>query len=1112
MVDNIIVSEVEGPLDVVRCFVREEDGLQGQKRQLVVVGLEYIDVFEGVERGETCKVLSLRTDGCTVAAFYYKDHSIVDRRFYILLKATGRLDFIDINYKLVKSLETQIDQVRSEPKFLFQDPLRPALVFNLSRTEIYEISTKDILNLAEADIKLSYITSSPIVSIDACINFNDILDKDVFTLSILTHPYGANGYELEACMCAFEPKPAKGAKWQRTIKVSFTDEAAVSQILLKSVANIGNFVFTPWKIYSVKHALSSNQTIGGEKIGTIYQGSGAFASEHTQRIDLLRPILAEVTLNYLTFTFLTHTAVVITCKMNAISSSFEDDTYIWENFSFEKLPRNNAMPIKHYLSAFFDENYWILVCPEGHITMCSIGNEDRDSSTALGSLLCKSTLYSDFIGSYTRSHLSCGLLYNGLGFLRLKFQSYMNIFAGTSMKLIFQTENGAPRQVYSTRKGIYWADADNNIYRGSVRIDSKVNDNFIATRDGTLLTDKSIVTFASIRKDKECNYVYVTKQGRLKWSHSQESYQIQNLHDKLTIENCCLSAISRGDDSPLTVLVLNDEMIVFDSCNQLKSRKKTFNSFNNLSSIFLHEYENMVYIFVSDVEGTLCIIKAATLELLEKVKICKKKLQFCEVPNSEYVFIYTADTTVLLKPCSAKAKFEIHEVHAPYHISHIVPGEKDGTVIMVTSQGRFYDVTVPSYVGKATFSSALEHVSKPCFKFVTLESSSRYIIVAALPVAKQLQDRYSEIYVYDIKQVKKISVFNFFTINNDIKSIKYENVLISDIISVPVIKRSETLAKKKTSELYKEVIFNSCILVALNLNSIDDIDSNDMNNLMLFSFDEKSGAIEYLFGINTGFSITGLYNYYNGCVLVYGESVQAYQLNYSVHEDKFSIEQVSNRLHISGVAIILSILFDEGKAKMARKQRNIDTWVYLEKMVLLDIRKGMMRFNVIHTTDGNVENILLQVHSLDPLERELVDSVNDGERMITGSATTTFKNTRYLLNSYGSQNLTLFRYTLDGEERIDQTVHEVAAQVTTVKSVGTNDFGIGAFLDKATFTPLFLVNTLGNGCYVIGFLHEESAISSYKLSEEKATFTGPRYKFFGFLTPQKDNHAVISGS
>lgn len=251
---------------------------------------------------------------------------------------------------------------------------------------------------------------------------------------------------------------------------------------------------------------------------------------------------------------------------------------------------------------------------------------------------------------------------------------------------------------------------------------------------------------------------------------------------------------------------------------------------------------------------------------------------------------------------------------------------------MATFQGKFYDVTVPSDVGEATFSSKLEQVPKPCLKFINLESSSRYIFVAALPIAQQMHDNYSEIYVYDIKQIKRICTLDFCSIDNDIKSIKYENVLITDMISVPLLKRKETLGKKKASELYKEVIFNSCILVSLNLNPVDEIDSNEMKNLMLFSFDEKSGTIEYLFGINAGFSITGLYNYYNGCILAYGESIQAYQLNYSVHENKFSIEHVSNRLDISGVAITSSIFFEEDKIKMAKKQQNINTWVYSEKM------------------------------------------------------------------------------------------------------------------------------------------------------------------------------------
>lgn len=1112
MSDSIIVSEVNGPLEVVKCFVREEDGLEGQSRKLVVIGLEYIDVFEGIEQDEERKVLRLRTYGCTVAAFYYKDHTTPNRRFYILLKATGRLDFIDLDYKLVKSLETGIDQVRSEPKFLFQDPLRAALVFNLSCTEIYEIPTDDIFCLVETDVKLSYITSSPIVSIDACINFNDILDKDVFTLSILTHTYNETEYQLEACVCVFEPKPSKGAKWQRTANLSFAEEAKASQILLKSVANIGHFVFTPWKTYFIKHALSSKQIIDGKTIGKMYQGPGAFEPNSTERMELLQPILADLTLNHLTFTFVTNTAFMITCRMNAILSSFEDDTYIWESTLYEKFPISDGTLLDHYLSAFFDGKCWILVCPKGHLTVHSIGNKGHGNSVALGSLLCKSTLYSDFIGNFTRSHLSCGSLHNGQGYLSLKYRSHGNIFASASMTLLFKTKEGAPSQVYSTRKGIYWTDVNNNIYKDSERIHSELSGSFFATKDGTLLKDNTIVALAPIRKNNECNYVYVTEQGYLRWSGLKAYYRIQNIKTNLTIENCFISAISRRG-SVFTVLVLNDEIMLFDRCNRLKSQKAVFHRLSDLASIFLYEYESTVYIFISDTEGNLCIMKLATFEIVEEVKICKKKLKFCEVPNSDYVFIYTTDTTVLFKPCKVKGRFEIQEVYAPYRISYLIPGEKDDSIVMVTLQGKFYDVIVPSNVGMATFGSKFEQVSKTCLKFITLESSSRYVIVAAVPVANQLQDKYSEIYVYDVKHFKNISAFNLSSINNDIKSIKYENVLISDIIAVPILKRTEALGKKKTSELYKEVIFNSCILVSLNLDSIDDVDSSNMNNLLLFSFDEESGSIDFLFGINTAFPITGLHNYYNGCILVYGESMQAYQLNYSVHDNKFSIEQVSNRLNISGVTITSSVFFDKRKAKMARKQQNIGTWIYLEKMVSLDIRKGMMRFNVIHTTDGNIEKVHLQVQPLDSLERDLINSITESGKILTGAATVTFKNIRYLLISYGDQKLRLFSLELDGDDEIDEGVYHVGAQVTTINSVRSTDSRMSTFLGEPTFTPLFLVTTLSNGCYVIGFLHKESDISLYMLSEEKAVFARRQgQKFLGFLDPQIDDHTVISGS
>lgn len=1110
MTDNIIISEVDGPPDVVKCFIREEDGLEGQSRELVVIGLEYIDVFEGVEQDEARKKLRLRTVGYTVAAFYFKDHTAPNRRFYILLKATGRLDFVNLDYKIVKSLETGIDQVRSEPKFMFQDPLRTALVFNLSCTEIYEISTEDIFCLEETDVKLSYVTSSPIVSIDACINFNDFLDKDVFTLSILTRAHNEAAYKLEACVCVFESKPAKGTKWQRTTNLTFVEEATVPQVLLKSVTNIGHFVFTPWKTYFIKHALSSKQTIDGKTVDKIYQGPGAFGSDNMERIELLQPILADTTLNHLTFTFMTSTAILITCRMNAILSSFEDDTYIWEKALFERLPINGGSSHDHYLAAFFNEKCWILVSPKGHLTVYSVRNEGHSNFVHLGSFLCKSTLYSDLIGNYTKSHLSCGSLHCGQGYLCLKFRSCGDIFASTCMKLLFKSKDSVPRQVYSTRKGIYWADVNNNVYRDSERIDFEINGSFIATKDGTLLKDNTIVTLVPIQRDNECNYAYVTKQGYLRWSFSKVYYRIQNTGVDLTIDNCFLSAIS-SKGSFLTVLVLNDEITVFDHCNRLKSQKVVFHRLSDLASIFLYEYESTVYIFMSDTEGNLCVMKLATFEIVEEVKICKKKLQFCEVPNSDYFFIYTADTIIFFKPSKIKGRFKIQEVYAPCPISCLIPGEKDGSVVMVTSQGQFYDVLVPGDAGRATLCSKFEKVLKTCLKFITLESSSRYVIVAALPVANPLQDKYSEIYVYDIKQFKNISAFNFSNLNNDIESIKYENAMISDIIAVPMLKRTETLGKRKTSELYKEVIFNSCILVSLNLDSIDDIDSKNMNNLLLFSFDEESGFIEFVFGINTGFSISGLHNYYNGCVLVYGEFVQAYQLNYSVHDNKFSIEQVSNRLNISGITITSSIFFDKRKAKMARKQQNIGTWVYLEEMILLDVRKGVMRFNVIHTTDGNIEKVQLQVQPLNLFERDLINSITDTGKMFTGAAAITFKNIRYLLISYGDQKLTLFSLKLDGEEEIDERVYHVAEQVTTINSVRTTDSRMSTFLGESTFMPLFLVSTLSNGCYVIGILHEESDISLHILSEKKAVFAKRSVqKFLGFLDPQMDDHTVIS--
>lgn len=64
------------------------------------------------------------------------------------------------------------------------------------------------------------------------------------------------------------------------------------------------------------------------------------------------------------------------------------------------------------------------------------------------------------------------------------------------------------------------------------------------------------------------------------------------------------------------------------------------------------------------------------------------------------------------KPSKIKGRFKIQEVYAPCPISCLIPGEKDGSVVMVTSQGQFYDVLVPGDAGRATLCSKFEKVLK----------------------------------------------------------------------------------------------------------------------------------------------------------------------------------------------------------------------------------------------------------------------------------------------------------------------------------------------------------------------------------------------------------------
>lgn len=70
-----------------------------------------------------------------------------------------------------------------------------------------------------------------------------------------------------------------------------------------------------------------------------------------------------------------------------------------------------------------------------------------------------------------------------------------------------------------------------------------------------------------------------------------------------------------------------------------------------------------------------------------------------------------------------------------------------------------------------------------------------------------------------------------------------------------------------------------------------------------------------------------------------------------------------------------------------------------------------------------------QVQSLDPLERELINSTSDRGIMFTGVATATFNGTRYLLTSYGGQRLTLFSL-LWCDDEIDQNESILLQQVT----------------------------------------------------------------------------------
>lgn len=1093
---NAVLNEQDLARDIVCSFLKDD-------QTLVVIETDCVRFYKRCSRSDAVAdydVRCCRLNGYTIAASHFRD-SLTSVQYVILLKSHGVLEIRDTELKLVDTLELtdiELNIVDTREIFFSFDEGNRHMFINLEPCIIYQVSLQwnnSTLRFVKTDQSLVPVTelNYPIVSMDVASCFDVYSGEEMVVIPVVSRDTAHSQFYFKAVFSTAIYSKRKHTKklWKILIpsrELQPRDDSTsseFSQALLKTVPNIGFFVFTPDKTFVFPIPGGYGVCINGCKVEDYYEMSGIYADGNTPNLRATSPklfphILSNSTLHSVEFHVIDGSASLITISIEKLVEDEDEFIIYWGNFAVKKkfmdYIKKGSSPYEYETMA---SKSFYLGC--GYQYLLQLMSDellwvDLASNSMVLSLPfnCVNYVYSAAIGYDVPSIVRTGFTTGGKYFID-KLSVDHSVFI--SMSKLYELGSHQLENMWCAHDdNIWWLDSEMNLYKNgelSRTISSSASGFFVA-RDGTFVQgDSSTLKIVEVSTygDDKVSYCILSRDGISLWRGNDcigsQGFPI-GIKGSDKLESAVFLPVRSRDGDEFLFYAIDNKLTVVK--NQEIFGQITFldDQLDTISSMCYQTLGDKVsYLCVGDVYGKLCIIDVSEMVILDLLRVNFHPIKLISLPFCGLTVVYSEDMLILMTPSRMKSdgsRFKFVRLDIPLNTKQLVAGTTDGTLVLATTDNSIYKLCID--LEKLSFNEGFSRnqIDVLITKFVQLPCSQRYIVGSYIQSREHNKSIPSTgLCVVDLLKGTVVQRL-------DISSI-YPETSVTDIIPVPHVPMRMGTRKVLFA---KQLIFDQCLLVSL---SYEMSESDVLENILLLLFDNDRIELEVKATFDTGYNVTGLYNHLEDSVIVTGESTQIFELNYSVKENIFTIKPNSfTKLTTGGYIYSLFPLcrtdrvLTQNVTKIKRSRANSEmSQIFLG----LDLFRGLVEFNTKVTEPSASSDLVFEIDYVPmPLRIPPLQDISHQE-LITHFAVCHAAGMSWFGLCCGPNLIEIYVAKVTQSEDLSEEYKmfqfSLSNQVTSLTAVGQNSDrrSYTRSLKEATIIDLFLITTLNNGHYVL---------------------------------------------
>lgn len=1023
MEEHVVLGRLHTSRNVVECFLMKNSFLVLIEREQIKKALYTDDL-----KHDDMKIVFSR--GYNVAASIYWE-PLTGEEYLFVLKDCGALEILDSHCKRIDLLETNIELDDTNKFILFNN--KNQIYVNLTKSSIYaieyQVKNRGISFVKKDEtLKCIFEDISTVIGMDFQWNIDFYTGREYPVIAVLlaSNISGQNNFQ------AIRQNGTKNGPWQNIVNRATLDfdeshDSADQRPILKSISNVGFFVFFATRVLFIKMPNGYDQTVGGNSFNS-YGPFDAMSLRYNSiemeenKINRSGDVMMKRNAASLEFWFFTLGSELLKFKLVIELEDPDELIMHWskltcENFSVVGLKQNESNGGFLQRSIFLSRTVAILLNDSIGIMFVDLEkvrlvNEMRFQLSQF--------FYSDTIGGDFRRTISCGASAENAGFIEYKFWGYSDIFAPIKS---FTSEEEIV-ELWNSEQGIWWKNSNGQIFHEGQLIETFLPPVHV-TSQGVVLRDTSIAVWTNIINDFEGNYSYVSKNGEIGWSDDLEKVFLENLKSS-ALAKYILSCSRLNDGSKITILSVDNKVTVLENSEIVKKNVDLSRYLDSLSSVSIVQCQQTYRILVCDIGGQLCELDSSSLNVCCKLKFGTKKVQISVVPESTFCILYNKDDVMLMD--SAMNGIQITKLDVRYRLRKIVA--KSSCDIACLDEGHnIYQFRIPKSLNSPqTISKIFASNTHIHTKVLSLPCSTRYVITSSLcsghsNVLKRLK-YYAELQLHDLGTQE--TVFRYDLSN------EYPQAIISDMVAFSFHKPTFEDHSPQSNLFAMQLAFDRIFIVSLNYEMAEE---ESLDNLLLFSLDDGNGSIHFLQGINTGYSISALHAYDSRVVLAAGHVLQAYQIDYTVKEDAFKITTVSNEVYTGGLIknfIEFSNFFSLAPQtkRLKIQKRNTDLRNNKKRVAAFNLVKGLQKFDL--TWSSRDQQVSLRIVPVVDVGQAPFFSVDTSERLMVAFSVCRMDASTWLAVAFSNKSLLL--YCIHGSDEPSSLQMKLPDQVTGIFS------------------------------------------------------------------------------